>query len=76
MKPYLQYAQDVASGKQTTGDYIKLAVERFYRLLDDDRYEFREEAVDIVVQFFSLLKHSTGRHAGTPFIHFNSIRCN
>lgn len=68
MKPYLQYAQDVASGKQTTGDYIKLAVERFYRLLDDDRYEFREEAVDIVVQFFSLLKHSTGRHAGTPFI--------
>ena len=67
MKPYLQYAEDVTSGKQIAGELIKLAVERFYRLLDDERYEFRDEAVQLVANFFSVLKHSTGRHAGKPF---------
>lgn len=68
MKPYLQYAEDVASGKQVAGEFIKLAVDRFYRFMDDERYYFNEEAYQHVVDFFSILKHSTGRHANKPFI--------
>lgn len=65
MKPYYQYADNVQSGKEVVGINIRLAVERFYRLLDE--YEFREEKVDDVIKFFSTLRHYTGRHAGKPF---------
>lgn len=65
---YLQYAQDVLSGKIIAGEYIKLACERFFDLMDNDNYEFREDRVQIVIRFFSILKHYTGRHAGKPFI--------
>lgn len=65
---YIQYAQDVLSGKIIAGEYIKLACERFFDLMENDKYEFREESVHIVIRFFSILKHYTGRHAGKPFI--------
>lgn len=35
--------------------------------MENDRYEFREEKVDYVIKFFSILRHFTGRHAGKPF---------
>ena len=66
MKLYYQYAEDVINGKEVVGDNIRLAVERFYTLLD--KYEFREKKVDDVILFFSNLKHYTGKHAGKPFI--------
>ena len=68
MKGYYQYAQEVLSGKIVAGEYIKLAAERFFSLIEDDRYEFREEKVDEVIEFIAILRHYTGRHAGKPFI--------
>lgn len=68
MKGYYQYARDVTDEKVLVGEYIKLAVERFYALLERDDIEFREECVDRNIQFIALLRHYTGRHAGKPFI--------
>ena len=54
-------------GNVVCGRYIKLAAERFFDFMENDRYEFREEKVDYVIKFFSILRHFTGRHAGKPF---------
>lgn len=68
MKGYYQYAQDVSQGNVFVGEYIKLAVERFYSLIEREDIEFREREADRVIEFIALLKHYTGRHAGKPFI--------
>ncbi len=68
MKGYLQYAHDVTDGRVVVGEYIKLAVERFYTLLERDDLEFREACVDRAIEFIALLRHYTGRHANKPFI--------
>nr|DAF86797.1 MAG TPA: Large Terminase [Siphoviridae sp. ctvuW5] len=67
-KKYIQYAKDVLSGKIVTGHYIKLAAERFFRLMYDGRYEFREDKVEQVCEFISIIHHYTGKHAGKPFV--------
>lgn len=67
-KKYIQYAKDVLSGKIVTGHYIKLAAERFFRLMYDGRYEFREDKVEQVCEFISIIHHYTGKHAGRPFV--------
>lgn len=67
-KKYIQYAKDVLSGKIVTGHYIKLAAERFFRLMYDERYEFREDKVEQVCEFISIIHHYTGKHAGKPFV--------
>lgn len=67
-KPYLQYPADVLSGKVVAGEHIRLACERFFSLMEDDRYEFRPECVDNVIRLFHHLKHFKGRHSGSPFI--------
>lgn len=67
-KTYYEYAQNVISGKIICGELIRLATERFSRLMEDDRYEFKEDRVDRVIRFFGILKHFTGRHAGKPFV--------
>lgn len=67
-KDYYKYAQDILEGSIPSGNLIKLAAERFFRFMEDDRYEFREAAADKVITFFSILRHFTGRHAGKPFI--------
>ena len=64
MKGYYQYAADVRDGKVVVGEFIKLAVERFYSLFDRDDIEFREECADYAIEFIALLRHYTGRHAG------------
>lgn len=66
-KAYYKYAQDVIEGNVVCGRYIKLAAERFFDFMENDRYEFREEKVDYVIKFFSILRHFTGRHAGKSF---------
>jgi phage terminase large subunit-like protein len=68
MKLYYQYAQDIVSGKIVACEWIRLAAERFFVLIEDDRYRFGENEVDDVIDFISLLKHYTGRHAGKPFV--------
>lgn len=67
-KKYIQYAEDVLRGKIVTGHYIKLAAERFFRLMYDGRYEFREDKVEQVCEFISIIHHYTGKHAGKPFV--------
>ena len=67
-KNYFKYAQDVIDGKVVCCEYVKLAAERFFSLMENDKYEFREEKVDIVIDFIKILRHYTGRHAGKPFI--------
>ena len=67
-KSYIQYAQDVLSGNVVAGEYIRLAAERFFRLMEDGRYEFRAGKVDEVIDFVHVLKHYTGRHSGKPFV--------
>lgn len=67
-KKYIQYAEDVLSGKIVTGHYIKLAAERFFRLMYDERYEFREDKIEQVCGFISIIHHYTGKHAGKPFV--------
>lgn len=67
-KKYIQYAEDVLSEKIVTGNYIKLAAARFFRLMSDERYEFREDKVEQVCEFISIIHHYTGKHAGKPFI--------
>lgn len=67
-KKYIQYAEDVLSEKIVTGNYIKLAAARFFKLMSDERYEFREDKVEQVCEFISIIHHYTGKHAGKPFI--------
>lgn len=66
-KPYYRYAQEVIEGKIVAGEFIRSACERFFSLMEDDRYEFREDKVDEVINFFPYLKHFKGRHADKPF---------
>lgn len=65
---YYKYAQDVTEGRIVAGQLIQQACERFFRLMEDDRYYFDEKSVDKVIRLFSHLKHSTGRHSGRRFI--------
>lgn len=64
---YIQYAQDVLSGKVVACEYVKLACDRFFCLMENDEYEFRPDAVERVVNFFRDLTHFTGRHARKKF---------
>lgn len=63
---YKRYALDVVSGKVIANKYIIQACKRF--LCWFDKYDFRVDKVDRVVNFISKLKHSTGVHNGKNFI--------
>lgn len=65
---YIQYAQDVLSGKVVAGELVKLSCDRFFRFMESDEYEFREDVVERVINFAPDLKHTTGRHSGKPFL--------
>lgn len=64
----MKYAHDVLEGRIVTGENVKLAVNRFFDLLERDDVKFMEGKADDVILFFTLLKHSTGKHAGKPFV--------
>lgn len=68
IKEYYKYAQDVISGDVVSGEWIRLSAKRFFNLMEDDKYEFKEEKVDKVINFFGILRHFTGRHAGIKFL--------
>ena len=67
-KAYIQYPVDVISGNVIAGKHIKKACERFFSLMDDDRYVFLEEKVDKVIRLYHHLRHFKGRHSGKPFV--------
>jgi len=64
-----KYAKAVRSGKIITGNWIKLAVERFYTWIEtDDDYVLDHEAGMRIVNFFpNFLNHTKGRMAGKAF---------
>lgn len=62
---YTAYALDVQEGKIKACNYIKLATKRYLDWFD--KYEFRPDKADKVVNFVSNLKHFTGAHNGKPF---------
>ena len=68
MKPYYSYVDKVLNGKIIVGEYIKLACERFQNDLQREDLEFRENKVDLALEFISAIKHYTGKHSGKPFI--------
>lgn len=67
-KKYVKYARDVVEGRQVAGKLIVDACQRFLDDLKRKDIELRTKEVDRVINFFSLLKHSTGKFAGKPFI--------
>lgn len=62
---YTDYANKVVSGEIVACQYIKLACQRYLDWFD--KYEFKPEKVDRVVNFISKLKHFTGKHNNKPF---------
>lgn len=65
---YTDYARKVISGEIVACLYIKLACKRYLSFFEREDMYFDCKAVDKVVNFVSKLKHSTGSHAGKPFI--------
>lgn len=63
---YKEYANDVVNGKINACKYIKEACERYLDYFN--KYEFREDRVEKVIKFISMLKHFVGKHNGKPFL--------
>lgn len=64
------WARKVADGRVPVGRYVRLACERHLRDLREGKgrgLHFDVEAAASKIEFFSLLRHSKGRWAGTPF---------
>ncbi len=69
--PTTAYARDVVSGNAVAGRYVRLACERHLRDLESGHLrglKWNREAAQQAIDFYSLLNHSKGRWAGTPFI--------
>lgn len=67
-----QYANDVRSGKIVTGKRIQLAIERFFKWVDEapeSGYMLDHARGIFAVNFFPmLLNHTKGKMAGQPFV--------
>ena len=71
MQRGIDYANDIRSGKNISGKYIKLAVERYFEMQERvERGEllFYPEKVEKVIDFIQTLKHFKGASAGKHFI--------
>lgn len=64
-----QYADDVLKGRIVTGTNVRLAVERFFELIegDNDYLLDNNEGMKVINFFPTFLKHTKGPSAGTPF---------
>ena len=65
---FTEYARRVVAGEVVAGDLIVTACRRFLKDLDDERFDFRPEAVEKAVHFIAMLKHFTGKSNGHRFI--------
>lgn len=66
LQKYKEYAESVVRGEIVSCNYIKLACKRYLSWFD--KYDFRTDKVDKVINFISKLKHSTGEHNNKPFV--------
>jgi len=62
---YKEYAIKVLNGEITTCNYVKQACKRYLSFFE--KYDFRSDKIDKVVNFIRRLKHFTGAHNGKPF---------
>lgn len=67
-KVYLEYAEDILSGRIISNQYIKLACKRFLDDLNSSDYYFNEKKYETILAFTGLLKHYTSGASGKPFI--------
>lgn len=65
MNKYKEYALGVVNGDIVACEYVRLACKRYLEWFD--KYDFRSEKVEKVINFISKLKHYTGSHNGKPF---------
>lgn len=63
---YKEYAQQVVNGEITACLYIKQACKRYLEWFN--KYDFRPEKADRVVNFIKNFRHFTGKHNGKPFV--------
>lgn len=68
MADVLEYAESIRSGKKVAGEWLKLAVERFFKDLSNPEYDFDTKAPDFCIGIIeSTLCHQQGeRLDGTP----------
>lgn len=64
-RKYWDYAEKVVNGEIVACNYVKQACQRYLDFFD--KYEFKPEKADRVVNFIHNLKHFTGAHNGKPF---------
>jgi phage terminase large subunit-like protein len=62
---YKSYANKVLNGEIITCNYVKQACKRYLSFFE--KYDFRVDKVDKVVNFIRRLRHFTGTHNGKPF---------
>ena len=65
---YMDYVHGVEDGSIVACVYVRQAVARFKRFMEDGRMEFREERVRRVVRYFFMLRHFAGKSAGNRFV--------
>lgn len=67
-KPYNKYANDILTGNIKSCEAIRLACERYVKWFDREDIFLDEDEIDNKIRFISMMKHSTGKHNGKPFI--------
>ncbi|MFR9500658.1 MAG: terminase TerL endonuclease subunit [Rikenellaceae bacterium] len=66
-----QYALDVRDGKILVGEYVKFAIDRHFRDLEnslDKGWHFDSQAASRAIRFIELMEHTKGEWAGRKFI--------
>ena len=70
LHPAEEYAHQVVSGEVLVCEFVRLAVERYYRDLDnalDQGWHFDRKAASRAINFIQKLKHTKGVWAGQRF---------
>lgn len=67
-KPYVQYIEDVLSGKEIAGWFVRKACERTKSWFDRTDIELRYEEVDKKINLVQKIKQKKGLQAGKPLI--------
>lgn len=65
-KKWLEYAEDVLSGKILAGKYIKLSAQRYLDWFSRNDIYFNEELMERIDRFVPTLKHFESNWAGKP----------
>jgi len=61
-KTYYKYASGVLDGSILACTYVKQCCKKFYSLINDDKYEFRENNVDKIINFCNNITHSNNKN--------------